>query len=199
MSARTRSQMLDETRAKLILAAREVFARKGYAGASMDELTALVGLTRGALYHHFGGKEGLLEAVVLSIDSEIDACLVEISSTESHPMEALRKRARAYIERTSEPEVQQIMFHDAPAVLREGLATTSRACIDSIAEIIDGGQSLGVFEKSASPLALAVGLNGALADLSRWISGAIEAEQPTRLEEGLAAADFMVVSLGTAR
>src|SRR5574344_355703 len=67
----SRSSMIEATRAKLIAAARSAFAQHGYAQASMDELTAQAGLTRGALYHHFGGKPGLLAAVFAQIDAEM--------------------------------------------------------------------------------------------------------------------------------
>lgn len=70
---RSRTEMIAETTTKLIAAARRSFAQVGYAVTSMDELCAEVGLTRGALYHHFGGKEGLLEAVVKQIDQEMGA------------------------------------------------------------------------------------------------------------------------------
>lgn len=63
------------TRGKLIKAAREAFATKGYADSSMDDLTAQAGLTRGALYHHFGDKKGLLQAVITQIDEEMMARL----------------------------------------------------------------------------------------------------------------------------
>ncbi|MFO6393111.1 TetR/AcrR family transcriptional regulator, partial [Pseudomonas aeruginosa] len=63
MTRKTRAEMLAETRAKLVSAARQAFGTIGYADTSMDELTASVGLTRGALYHHFGDKKGLLAAV----------------------------------------------------------------------------------------------------------------------------------------
>ncbi|MCH8500266.1 MAG: TetR/AcrR family transcriptional regulator, partial [Marinobacter sp.] len=66
-----RAKTMAENRARLIAAARKAFAEKGYAGASMDELTAEVGLTRGALYHNFGDKRGLLTAVVEQIDTEM--------------------------------------------------------------------------------------------------------------------------------
>ena len=68
----SRASMIEATRAKLIAAARKAFAQHGYAQASMDELTAQAGLTRGALYHHFGGKPGLLAAVVAQMDAEMD-------------------------------------------------------------------------------------------------------------------------------
>ncbi|WP_294642700.1 TetR family transcriptional regulator, partial [uncultured Aureimonas sp.] len=53
-AAGRRAEQMEATRAKLIAAARAAFAEKGYAAASMDELTAQAGLTRGALYHNFG-------------------------------------------------------------------------------------------------------------------------------------------------
>ena len=56
--------MIAETRAKLVAAARQAFGSIGYAAASMDDFTAEAGLTRGALYHHFGDKKGLLQAVI---------------------------------------------------------------------------------------------------------------------------------------
>src|SRR5687768_2609036 len=66
-----RADKVEETRSKLIQAARKAFAEKGYAAASMDDITASVGLTRGALYHTFGDKKGLLMAVVDQIDTEM--------------------------------------------------------------------------------------------------------------------------------
>ena len=71
MAAKTRAEKMEETRIKLIAAGRKAFAEKGYADASMDELTATAGLTRGALYHNFGDKKGLLQAVVNQLDGEI--------------------------------------------------------------------------------------------------------------------------------
>ena len=71
MARRTRAAM-EETRVSLLATARRAFAETGYAEAAMDDLTAQAGLTRGALYHHFGDKKGLLAAVVAQIDGEMD-------------------------------------------------------------------------------------------------------------------------------
>ena len=75
-----RSEMIAETRAKLVAAARHAFGTVGYAEASMDDFTAAAGLTRGALYHHFGDKKGLLQAVIAEIDAEMSARLNAVSS-----------------------------------------------------------------------------------------------------------------------
>jgi Transcriptional regulator len=66
-----REKKMAATRKKLIEVARRTFAEYGYADTSMDKLTAEAGLTRGALYHHFGDKKGLFAAVVNQIDSEM--------------------------------------------------------------------------------------------------------------------------------
>lgn len=58
MAHRQRADMIAETRAKLVAAARRAFGTVGYADASMDDFTAEAGLTRGALYHHFGERRG---------------------------------------------------------------------------------------------------------------------------------------------
>ena len=69
--ASKRTEAMAETRDRLVRAARRAFAQQGFAAASMDDLTASAGLTRGALYHHFGDKKGLLTAVIAQIDGEM--------------------------------------------------------------------------------------------------------------------------------
>jgi AcrR family transcriptional regulator len=57
--ARTRRRLLDE--------GRRIFAERGFTAATVEEITAAAGVTRGALYKHFDGKEGLF----LSFASEV--------------------------------------------------------------------------------------------------------------------------------
>ena len=52
------------TRTALVEAAAEVFARRGFEGASLEEIAEVAGFTRGAIYSNFGSKEDLLLAVV---------------------------------------------------------------------------------------------------------------------------------------
>jgi AcrR family transcriptional regulator len=55
----TRERRRDHTRSLLLDAAEEVFAEKGYAQATLDEISYAAGFTKGALYKHFGTKEEL--------------------------------------------------------------------------------------------------------------------------------------------
>jgi AcrR family transcriptional regulator len=61
---RTQAERRADTRARLLEAAREVFAERGYNGASLDAVSDQAGCTKGALYDHFGSKEGLLLALL---------------------------------------------------------------------------------------------------------------------------------------
>lgn len=195
MSARTRTEMIDETRAKLLSAARRAFADAGYAAASMDELTASVGLTRGALYHHFGSKRGLLSAVAEQIDAEIDAELARAESAAEGPAEALAARAETYIRLTLEPEAQRILFRDAPAVLGPRSNALDSACTQALAALIEAGQHEGSLRPGGSPLALAVQLNGALSAASAWVATAEGDGQDARCAEARAAAGELISAL----
>ena len=60
----TRSERSEQTRAEVVAAARTVFLRRGFHGASLDEISAEAGYTTGAIYSRFAGKDGLFLAVL---------------------------------------------------------------------------------------------------------------------------------------
>lgn len=187
--------MLEETRIKLLEAARRHFGAYGYAQTSMDELTASAGLTRGALYHHFGGKSGLLAAVVDTLDAELDAQLTELSAQESDPLIALDKRCRADLELSSRPDIQRILFQDAPSVLGRTVDATNSQCVESMTGLLTAAQTQGLISQDVSPRSLAVLINGALVDASCWIAAATEDEQARRRADTLTAISTLVRAL----
>ncbi len=117
MAMNLRIKAMEENRVKLIVAARKAFAEKGYAAASMDELTAQVGLTRGALYHNFGDKRGLLAAVVSQMDGEMATRAQAIAVRADNLWEGLLAEGVAYIEAALDPDIQRIVLLDGPAFL----------------------------------------------------------------------------------
>ena len=133
MAHKPRKDMIAETRAKLIAAGRKAFGEVGFADASMDSFTADVGLTRGALYHHFGDKKGLLEAVIVEMDAEMAERLRIRSAQAPTRWEGFVQEGIGYIEMALEPEVRRIMFRDAPAVLGDPAAwPTANGCIEAL-------------------------------------------------------------------
>ncbi|OCK55565.1 TetR/AcrR family transcriptional regulator [Bradyrhizobium sp. LMTR 3] len=172
MAAKRRAQMVEETRAKLIQAARRAFATKGYAAASMDDLTAEAGLTRGALYHNFGDKKGLLQAVIGQIDAEMMARMRAVQDQAETRWLGFLAEGVAYIEMALEPEIQRIMLLDGPAVLGDpSLWPNQTACLrtttQSIQALIDEGTVKPMDAEAAARL-----INGAALNASLWIAAA---------------------------
>ena len=167
--ANKRQAMMVETRIRLIEAGRKAFAAHGYAAASMDELTATVGLTRGALYHNFGDKKGLLAAVVHQIDSAMAQKAQEIGALKSDPWDALLAEGAAYIEMALDAEVQRIVLLDGPAVLGDPSQWPSQdSCLQStkrtIERLIAVGRMRPVDPEAAARLMNGAALNAALRD-----------------------------------
>jgi len=175
MVRRTRAAM-QETRALLLATARQMFTEVGYAHTSMDDLTARAGLTRGALYHHFGDKKGLLAAVVEQLDAEMDVRLRAITDTAEDDWEGFRQRCRAYLEMALEPEIQRIVLRDARAVFGGGSPEAQRHCMESLRQLIERLVLQGVFIDIHAQ-ALAALIYGSLAEATVWIAGTEEGEQ----------------------
>ena len=105
------------TRAKLIRAARRLFASKGYAAVGTEQIVRRAGVTRGALYHQFSSKEDLFLAVYEQVEQELTERVAATLGEVSSPLGALRAGIRAFLEACRAPEVQRIVLIDAPAVL----------------------------------------------------------------------------------
>ncbi|MER0061873.1 TetR/AcrR family transcriptional regulator [Pectobacterium polaris] len=191
MVRRTRAEM-EETRATLLATARKVFSERGYADTSMDDLTAQASLTRGALYHHFGDKKGLLAAVVEQIDAEMDARLQVISDTAEDGWDGFRRRCRAYLEMALEPEIQRIVLRDARAVLGGASPDSQRHCVESMQRLIDNLIRQGVVA-DADPQALASLIYGSLAEAAFWIADGEDGN--ARLAQGVAALELLLRGL----
>jgi AcrR family transcriptional regulator len=115
-----KAEQAEATRAALLAAARELFAERGYAAVGTEEIVRSARVTRGALYHHFKGKDDLFRAVVEVVEAELTqriAVQAAEAASGGDPLEALRAGANAFLDASLEPEVQRIIMLDAPAVL----------------------------------------------------------------------------------
>src|SRR4051812_49243094 len=116
-AARTQAERSEATRAALIAAARPLFAKRGYAAVGTEEIVRAAGLTRGALYHQFGGKRGLFEAVYTAMEHQLAEEIGSDVAGASGPLEAMQIGIEKFLDACLEPEVQQILLLEAPAVL----------------------------------------------------------------------------------
>jgi AcrR family transcriptional regulator len=105
------------TRGQLIGVATQLFTEHGYEGTSVEAVLAAAGVSRGALYHHFAGKEALFEAVVADVSDRVTAELAAEVAGCTDPVDAVRTAARAWIGLAGDPGIQRIVLVDAPSVL----------------------------------------------------------------------------------
>jgi AcrR family transcriptional regulator len=114
-----RAKHSEETRAALIAAARKLFAERGYHNVGIREFAAEAGLTRGALYHHFGDKESLFLAVYDAIQRDMMGEAARRHREPGRPdhWTQLRRDLQIALDDMRRPDVQQIKLIDAPAVL----------------------------------------------------------------------------------
>ncbi|EKS6728708.1 TetR/AcrR family transcriptional regulator [Enterobacter mori] len=177
MAAKRRAETMEETRTKLIAAARKAFSEKGFAAASMDDLTASVGLTRGALYHNFGDKKGLLAAVVTQIDSEMAQGAKHAAAQSGDDQQKLLAEGIAYIKMALDEEVRRIVLLDGPAFLGDPTKWPSQnTCLDATRESLSDLIERGVI-KPVDVNATAWLLNGAALNAAQWVAASDDPKQ----------------------
>ena len=105
------------TRGQLIEVATRLFTEHGYEGTSIEAVLSAAGVSRGALYHHFAGKEALFEAVVSAVSEQVTVKLAETVQGCADPLDAMRTAALAWIDLAADPVIQRVVLVDAPSVL----------------------------------------------------------------------------------
>ncbi len=113
----TQAERRAATRAKLINAARKLFARDGYAGTHTNDILDYTGLSRGALYHHFQTKQDLFEAVFVAISKEAIEYAVKHGKRNESSLESLISACIAWLRAVRRPEAAAILLNQGPQVL----------------------------------------------------------------------------------
>lgn len=121
-STRKRTRKTQEERSAattgvLIRAARDLFAKKGFADTATEDILKAAGVTRGALYHHFDSKAALFRAVFENEEAALTARLMKVAQSQPDALSGLHAGCRAFLEACLDPVVQRIVLRDARAVL----------------------------------------------------------------------------------
>jgi AcrR family transcriptional regulator len=106
----------DATRLALLTAARAMFGENGYGATSIEEVAAQAGVTKGAVYHHFGGKANLFQAVYEEVMREVSDRVVSVFLDPDH-WRAVTEGCQLMIDAQLDPAVRRIALHDARSVL----------------------------------------------------------------------------------
>jgi AcrR family transcriptional regulator len=151
-----KAEQSESTQNALLAAARALFAERGYAAVSTEEIVQRAGVTRGALYHHFRDKQDLFRAVFERLEQEIVERIATAALAAEDPWEQQRAAIGAYLDVCLEPAVQRIALVDAPSVLglaawREIEATYGLALVRAgLQSVIEAGL---LAEQPVEPLA----------------------------------------------
>ena len=175
MTRRTQAERSEGTRAALLAAARGLFAERGYAGVSTEDIVAAAAVTRGALYHHYRDKRDLFRAVFEQLEAELVARLAGAAGDAGDAYTAIDRGLVAFLDACLEPDVARIALLDAPGVLgwqqwreieaRYGLGLVTAALAAAAAEGL-------LVAQPVEPLAHA--LFGALAEMALLIANAAD-------------------------
>jgi TetR/AcrR family transcriptional regulator, acrAB operon repressor len=180
-----------ETREALLAASMTLFARNGFAGTSVDDIASACGITKGAVYWHFKGKEELFDAILERIRARWQEVVLRPVTDGSAPRARLDFLFDCYTELFTEaPErclfLQRILLED-DAVFAPRVAKIFRQTARFIAKIIEEGKARGDFREDVNPLAAAHAILGALSGASQQSLANRSIKLPTLLYEVKAA------------
>jgi AcrR family transcriptional regulator len=113
VARRTQAERTEATTGALVEAARELFARDGYAETSLAAVAARANVTKGAVYHHFEGKQQLFEAVFTREVERMATPLVAAYARKKDSWDAFNAACRAFLDECLDPDLQRIVLLDA--------------------------------------------------------------------------------------
>jgi AcrR family transcriptional regulator len=135
-SAATRAALLDEATA--------LFAERGYAGTSLEDVASASQVTRGAVYHHFASKQALFEAVLDLQEARVTAEVIAAAST-ADPWDAAMLALDTYLTHCCDPVYGRLVWLEGPAALgwhrwRECEKDYAYGLVERfIRDLVDGG------------------------------------------------------------
>ncbi|MFE0687482.1 TetR/AcrR family transcriptional regulator [Streptomyces xiamenensis] len=166
-----RAQRREQTRATLVRESRALFTTLGYAGVGLAEIVRTAGVTKGALYHHFSGKEDLFRVVLEEVQREIGERVATAADAYGDPWGQLTAGCREFLTASTAPDVRRIMLVDGPAVLgwsawrAMDAAASARHLGEALTTLIEAGV---IPAQPVTPLVHL--LSGAMNEAALWLS-----------------------------
>jgi AcrR family transcriptional regulator len=112
-----RAQFSASTRRALVDVAEQLFTEHGYAATSLDAIVAGADVTKGALYHHYSGKQALFEAVFERVESAGAQSIQDALTGHEDPWDKAQAGLQAFLEVVRQPSYSRIVIQDGPSVL----------------------------------------------------------------------------------
>jgi TetR/AcrR family transcriptional regulator, acrAB operon repressor len=167
------------TRQKLLDAALKVFSRQGYADTRLEDIAQEANVTRGAIYHHFGGKVEVYDALVNERFARTRQALEAILAQGKPPLETLRLLMLGSLQLLEEDRdyrvVQELVLFKTAFVpeLEKGMQAKieqTQAFIATLSGLIQAGKDSGEIRTDVQPLDAAIAMIGLINGVSTtWL------------------------------
>lgn len=155
---------------------RAVFAKRGYEGASLEEIADRAKVSRPVLYEHFGGKEGLYAVV---IDREMEYLVRRIAEAITHgsPRERVEAATLAFLSYVKDhPDGFAVLTHDAPVTTaRGGMSSLLSDVAERVGDVVSVSFKEAGYDAKIAPI-YAHALIGMVTFVGQWWT---EARKPS--------------------
>jgi AcrR family transcriptional regulator len=169
--ARKTFEEAQQTRRRILDTAIRLCQERGYEGLSLSDVAQEAQVTRGAIYHHFDGKQALFMEIVEELLGRMGDAIVESAEKASDTWQSLLDGCRTFLGTSQSPAYQTIILGQAPAVLgtehwnRLDQAYTTHSLNSVLTELAAEGV-ISIPDTRAA----AEALSGAMNQLSRWVA-----------------------------
>jgi AcrR family transcriptional regulator len=159
-----RTRNATRTRADILRAAREEFCELGFNGARVDAIAARAKANKRLLYHYYGNKEALYEAVLLDAYKEIRRGERELVLSRYSPVEAMDRLVRfTFRHFLANPWFPRLLavenLQNARFLKRiKDIPAINSPLVAELDDILKRGNSLGVFRDDVEPLQLYISI-----------------------------------------
>jgi AcrR family transcriptional regulator len=146
MTRPRRADYSESTKQALVDSAVDLFTKNGYASTSLDAIVKRSRVTKGALYHHFSGKQALFEAAFNQVETRAMERLTKATDGDDSPWERALGGVQEYIQVCLDPTYQRLVIREAPVVMglerwREAEERFSFGIVrDVLEQLIDAGE-----------------------------------------------------------
>jgi AcrR family transcriptional regulator len=113
----TQAERRAATTGAILEAAKHLFAARGFATTSIDDIAARAGVKKGAVYHHFDAKEEIFARIFEETSAELAALIPAATRGAGDVLDAIGRGTLKYLTAIASPPFRRILLLDGPAVL----------------------------------------------------------------------------------
>lgn len=142
--ARTQAADYEQRREAIVEAAAELYARRGFLGASIADLAEACGSSKSLIYHYYSAKEDILFDVMASHIEELRAAVRAVGASPAPPADKLRALARRFMTLYARAASRQkVLLNEAghlPPARRAEITASQRELVRAVEELLTAVQ-----------------------------------------------------------